>query len=185
MSARKVLLSSFLIVFLALVSSQGMAATGPGAVSPPFITAYFAPDHGRYGDPVRIYLAATDPGGEMLRIAIQVFQVGYGNYPTDWVYLKPQDQKSFTGYLQWNTFSNHTGFMPEWTRITMTISVLDKSGIESNEIVLPYEFVTEGSNPPLPAPFGQTTVAKLGYVDVNLFNPFDMGGHDRDMFRRR
>ncbi len=185
MNRRKVLLMGLLIGFLALFSSQGIATTEPGGVSPPVITAYFAPDHGRYGDPLRIYLAATDPDGEMLRIAIQVSQLGYGNYPTDWVYLKPQDQKSFTGYLQWNTFGNNTAFMPEWTRIAMKISVLDKSGNESNEIVLPYEFVTERTNAPLPAEFSQGNVEKLGYIDVHLFNPLDMGGHDHDMFRRR
>ena len=152
---------------------------------PPVITSFFAPEQGRYGDPLRIYLAAEDPSGEMLRIAARVTQVGYGSYPTDWVYLKPQDQKGFTGYLQWNTLSNHTAFMPEWTRITIKISVLDKSGNESNEIVLPYEFVTERTSPLVPAAFSQANVGRLGYINVNLFNPFDMGAHDHDMFRMR
>src|SRR5512136_167126 len=120
MSTKKVLLAGLLTGLLALVSSQGMATTGG---SHPVITAYFAPQQGNYGDPLRIYLAAKDTDGEMLRIATQVSQVGYGSYATDWVYLKPQDEKSFTGYLQWNTFSNHTPFMPEWTRITINISV--------------------------------------------------------------
>ena len=180
MSTKKVLLAGLLTGLLALVSSQGMATTG---ASHPVITAYFAPEQGRYGDPLRIYLAAKDPGGEMLRIATQVSQVGYGSYPTDWVYLKPQDEKAFTGYLQWNTFSNHTAFMPEWTRLTIKISVLDKSGNESNEIVLPYEFVTERTSPPLPPAFSQAKVERLGYIDVNLFNPFDIGDHDHHMFR--
>ena len=181
MNTKKVFLTGLLIGLLALASSQGMAATG---VSHPVITAYFAPEQGRYGDPLRIYLVAEDPNGEMLRIATQVTQVGYGSYPTDWVYLKPQYKKGFAGYLQWNTMSNHTGFMPEWTRITIRISVLDKSGNESNEIVLPYEFITERIDSQVPAPFNQGRVAKLGHINVNLFNPFEMGDHDHDIFRR-
>ncbi len=181
MNTKKILLTSLLIGLLALASSQGLAATG---VSHPVITAYFAPEQGRYGDPLRIYLVAEDPNGEMLRIATQVTQVGYGSYPTDWVYLKPQYKKGFAGYLQWNTTSYRTRFMPEWTRITIRISVLDKSGNESNEIVLPYEFITERINSQVPAPFNQGRVAKLGHINVNLFNPFEMGDHDHDIFRR-
>jgi len=181
MNTKKVLLTGLLIGLLALVFSQAMAATG---VSYPVITAYFAPEQGRYGDPLRIYLSAEDPNGKMLRIATQVTQVGYGSYPTDWVYLKPQYKKGFAGYLQWNTMSNHTRFMPEWTRITIKISVLDESGNESNEIVLPYEFVTERINSQVPAPFNQEHVAKLGHIDVNLFNPFKMEDHDDNIFRR-
>jgi hypothetical protein len=185
MNRRRVLLASLLFGLSTLVSSQGMAATKPEGVSPPVITAYFAPAQGRYGDPLRIYLAATAPGGEMLRIAVKVHQVGYGSYPTDWVYLEPQYQKGFTGYLQWNTFSNRARFMPEWTRMTITISVFDKHGNESNEIVLPYEFVSERTNLPVPAPFSQATVRRLGYIDVNLFDPFDTGDPDRDIWFRR
>jgi hypothetical protein len=181
MNTNKVLLTGLLIGLLALASSQGIAATG---VSHPVITAYFAPEQGRYGDPLRIYLAAENPNGEMLRIATQVTQVGYGSYPTDWVYLKPQYKKSFAGYLQWNTMSNHARSMPEWTRITIKISVLDKSGNESNEIVLPYEFVTKRTDSQVPAPFNQGPVAKLGHIDVNLVNPFKMEDHGDDMFRR-
>jgi hypothetical protein len=69
--------------------------------------------------------------------------------------------------------------------MTITISVFDKHGNESNEIVLPYEFVSERTNLPLPAPFNQATVPRLGYIDVNLFDPFDTGDPDRDIWFRR
>ncbi len=181
MKTKRVLMTGLLIGLVALISSQGMAAAG---VSPPVITAYFAPEQGRYGDPLRIYLAAEDRDGEMLRIATQVTRVGYGSYPTDWVYLRPQYKKGFLGYLQWNTMSNNARFMPEWTRITIKISVLDRNGNESDEIVLPYEFVTGRTAAQVPAPFNQGDVVALGHIDVNLFNPSRMGDHDRDPFRR-
>jgi len=152
----------------------------PAGTKPPVITAYFAPSEGMFGYPMRVYLAAEDPEGDMLRIAVQVSQVGYGYYSTDWIFLKPQYQKNFVGYLQWNTASYRTGFMPEWTQITINVSVLDKHGVESNEVVLPYLFVSGAklSLPP-PPPFDKGDIPRLGYIDVNLFNPIDMGdGHD-------
>ena len=160
----------------------GVPVVPPGT-RPPVITAYFAPSEGLYGDPMRVYLAAEDPEGDMLRIAVQVDQVGYGYYPTDWTYLKSGYQKNFMGYLQWNTWSYHTRFMPEWTRVTLKVTVLDKHGVQSNEVILPYEFMLGARpSPPPPAPFDKGNIPRLGYIDVNLFNPIDMG--DRDGFFR-
>ena len=74
----------------------------PGT-KPPIITHTFAVDRGRYGYIWKIYVEADDPDGDMQRIASVVDQVGYGHYPTDWIYLKPGYEKHFKGYLQWNT----------------------------------------------------------------------------------
>jgi hypothetical protein len=155
----------------------------PAGTRPPVITAYFAPTEGLYGYPLRVYLAAEDPEGDMLRIAVQVDQVGYGYYPTDWIYLKSGYQKSFVGYLQWNTQSVHSPYMPEWTRITMKVTVLDKHGVQSNEVILPYEFalVARPSLPP-PVPFNSGNLPRLGYIDVNLWDPSRMGD-DSSFFR--
>jgi hypothetical protein len=157
----------------------------PPGTKPPVITAYFAPSEGMFGYPIRVYLAAEDPEGDMLRIAVQVSQVGYGYYATDWTFLKPQYSRNFVGYLQWNTSSYRTTFMPEWTQITMKVAVLDKHGVQSNEIVLPYLFVSGARPSPLPpAPFDKGDVPRLGYIDVNLFNPLDMGDRG-EFFRER
>ncbi len=48
----------------------------------PIITNAFTVTKGPYGDVWRIYIEAEDPGGEMLRIATVVDQVGYGHHPT-------------------------------------------------------------------------------------------------------
>lgn len=171
---KKILFFSLLMGAFILTLSQGWAQPKL-ATRGPVITAYYAADHGGYGYPLKIYIEANDPESDMLRVATVAFQWGYGRYPTDWVYLKPQDGGRFRGYLQWNTWSNHTAYMPEWTRVILTISVLDKAGNESNVVVVPYEFVTglPVSNPP--APFNQGDVPRLGYLDINLFNPFNMG----------
>jgi hypothetical protein len=156
----------------------------PEGTKPPVITAYFAPTEGVYGFPMRVYLAAEDPDGDMLRIAVLISQVGYGYYPTDWIFLKPGFEKKFVGYLQWNTLSTHTPYMPEWMRVTIRVAVLDKYGVESNEVIFPYEFMLGGKpSPPPPPPFNSGSVPRLGYINVNLFNPFDMG-NGNDFFRR-
>ena len=80
----------------------------------------------------------------MLKIASSVDQVGFGHYPTDWIYLKPQYRKHFKGYIQWNTLSSSAGSVGEWTQITLKVSIYDKAGNESNVVVFPFSFESGG-----------------------------------------
>lgn len=168
----KVVASVLLIVgFVVSGCSQGMMATKPEG-PPPIITNFYCANQGQYGYPIKIYLAAEDPAGDMERIAVQVSQVGYGTYPTDWTYLKSEYQKKFVGYLMWDTNGPGTTFLPEWTRITINVTVLDKSGNQSNSVIMPYMFAMGGpTNLPIPPVFNQGMVPRLGYVDVTLHNP--------------
>lgn len=145
----------------------------------PIITHAFAVEKGYYGYIWKIYLEAEDPDGQMLRIACVVDQVGYGHYPTDWIYLKPQYGKHFKGYIQWNTFSSKTSYLPEWTQITLRVSVFDKAGNESNAVVFPFTFeITPGQYAyQLPAPFDQGDLPRLGYVAIDLYTPDDYADH--------
>jgi len=150
----------------------------------PIITYAFAVEKGYYGYIWKIYLEADDPGGQMLRIASVVDEPGYGQYPTDWIYLKPQYQKHFKGYIQWNTFSSTASYLPEWTQITLNVSVVDKAGNESNQVVFPFTFeITpdQYSYKP-PAPFNQGNIPLLGHIMVNLYPPGEgYDGHDQGM----
>jgi hypothetical protein len=152
--------------------SQGMVATDPGG-PPPVITAHFAPvEKGRYLDPIYVYLAAEDPAGNMDRIGVQVSQVGFGVYPTSWTRLKPEYQKKFVGYLQWNTGSSDAKSMPEWTDVTINITVFDKAGSQSNAVNIPYQFVLQNfPKAPLPPPFDRGVMPRIGWINVNLVNP--------------
>jgi hypothetical protein len=172
---REKFISLLLLVGLVVwgcVGTSGSMATAPqppGGVTPPVITASFAADKGRHGDPIRIYLAAENKSAAMEMIAVQVTQVGYGVYPTDWVRLKEGNKGRFVGYLQWNTARGE--FLPEGTRMSINISVLDRWGNESNRVVLPYEFVSgTNSYSMLPAPFDQPDVPRLGYISIVLRN---------------
>jgi hypothetical protein len=140
----------------------------------PIITHAFAVEKGYYGYIWKIYIEAEDPNGDMLRIASVVDEPGYGHYPTDWIYLKPQYRKHFKGYIQWNTFSSKTGYIKEWTRITLKVSVSDKAGNESNEVIFPFTFESGLPDPhkyKLPAPFEQRDFSRLGYIMIDLIDP--------------
>ena len=175
---RQTIASVLLLVVLMVWGCTGtsgsmlQAPNQPGAGNPPTITAFFAVDKGRFGDPIKVYLAAEHSSGDMKMVAVQVTQVGYGAYPTSWSYLKPQHGKKFLGYFQWNTFSPMAQSMPEWTNITMNITVIDTSGYQSGAVVLPYQFVTGATpNPALPAPFDQAEMERIGWIRVDLVNP--------------
>ena len=148
----------------------------------PIITHTFAVEKGYYGYIWKIYLEAEDPDGQMLRIASVVDQVGYGHYPTDWIYLKPQYRNHFKGYIQWNTFSSNASYLPEWTQITLKVSVVDKAGNESNEVIFPFTFeiTPEQYSYKPPAPFDQVGLPRLGYIAINLYYPGEgYGDHDK------
>ena len=169
------MLLRFLLGAIILTSSSGWAIANPVSTRA-VITHAFATEVGKYGEPLKFYIEADDPTSDMLRVAIVVDQVGYGHYPTDWVYLPQKDEHHFAGYLQWNTFSNNASKMPEWTQLTVKISVFDTSGHESNTVVFPLEFVSnrvERVN--LAAPFDSANLERLGHIDINLYNPNEMG----------
>ena len=156
-----------------LVSPEVGKPPRPGTKAP-VITHAFAVEKGYYGYIWKIYIEAEDPDGDMLRIASVVDQTGYGHYIADWIYLKPPYQKHFKGYIQWNTFSSKTSYLTEGTQITLKVSVFDKAGNESNEVIFPFTFVIGVRSPyqyQLPAPFDQGDLPRLGYVQIDLFDP--------------
>ncbi len=163
---------AMMIALVLFLSPQGWTQTRSGSGAP-VISHAFTVDKIKYGDILRVYLEADDPRGEMFKIATVVDQAGAGRYPTSWTYLKSMDRKHFKGYLQWNTFSSRTPYVSEWTPITLTVSVLDKSGNESNAFVFPITFesgVKRASSYQVPSPFDQSDVKKLGTIDVELMD---------------
>jgi hypothetical protein len=157
---------------------EGGRQPKPGT-NAPIITHAFAVEKGYYGYIWKLYIEAEDSDGDMLRIASVVDQVGYGHYPTDWTYLKPQFGRHFKGHLQWNTFSTKALNLREWTQITLEVSIIDKAGNESNVVVFPFTFesgVKDQYKYKLPAPFDERDISRLGYIHIDLFEPTEMGG---------
>ena len=173
-------LTGILLALILFVPYQGWSQMFPYyGVKPkpeaygPIITHGFAVTRGYYGYIWKIYLEAEDPDGQMLAILSTADQVGYGHYPTDWIYLKPQYQKNFKGYIQWNTFSSKAGYLPEWTEITLKVSVIDKAGKISNEVVFPFTFeiTPEQYAYQIPPPFGEGKLPLLGHIMIDLYYP--------------
>ena len=162
---------------------SGEAQPRPGTYAP-IVKHTFAVEKGYYGYVWKIYIEAEDPDGDMLVIAAVVDQPGYGHYSTDWIYLKPPYQKHFKGYIQWNTFSSKASYLREWTQIFLKVSVIDKVGNTSNEVVFPFTFETgvRGQSPyQPPAPFDQGGLPRLGYIVIDLFEPTQMGNDGGNM----
>ena len=161
-------------------SPQGWAQSRSGS-NAPVITHAFTVEKLMYGDILKVYIEAEDPEGEMVKIATVVDQAGFGRYPTSWAYLKPTNRKHFKGYLQWNTFSSKTPFVSEWTPITLTVSVFDKSGNESDVFTFPITFesgVKRASSYPVPPPFNEKDVSRLGFINIELMDLTIMRGDD-------
>ncbi len=173
--------SAYLLILMVLVVLLAPSLVWAGSKTKgnaPVITNSFAVEKGYYGYIWRIYIEAEDPDGDMSRIAVQVDQVGYGYYPVDWTIIKAPYRKHFKGYLQWNTFSSRISYLREWTSITLTVSVFDKAGNESNVVVFPFEFVSGVKGQyqyKLPAPFDSGDLPRVGYIHIDLFEPTLMG----------
>lgn len=185
MISKKVLLFTLFSLFLAfLIASNGRAQQPAQDTKPPVITNFFAVDKGQYGYIWKIYIEAEDPDGDMYRIASVVDQPGSGRYPTDWIVVKPPYRQHFKGYIQWNTFSSR-GPLSEFTPITLKLSIIDKAGSESNVVVFPFIFesgVKDQYRYKLPAPFNEGDLPRLGYVQLDLFDPAIDGGRDSGFF---
>jgi hypothetical protein len=155
------------------LESMGRVEPKPGS-KPPVITHSFAVEKGYYGSIWRFYIEAEDPDGDMDRIVAVAHQPGYGYYTNILpIILKPQFRSRLKGYIQWNSFSSRAPNIPEWTQVTLTISIVDKGGYESNEVIFPIS-LESGVKPQyqLPAPFDQGEVPRLGYLHLDLINPF-------------
>jgi hypothetical protein len=179
---RFICLISMLLGVVLLIAPTGGAQSKPETKAP-VITHTFAVEKGSYGYTWKIYIEAEDPDGDMAQIASVVDQPGYGRYPTDWIILKPQYQHHLKGYIQWNTYSSKASYLKEWTQITLKVSIFDKSGNESNEVVFPFTFETGVKKPyqyKLPSTFDQGNLPKLGNVNIDLFDPTLMGDGNRD-----
>ena len=154
-----------------LVAPAGKTQPQPGTKAP-VITNSYAIDKGRYGTIWKIYIEAEAADAEMVKIAAVVDQPGRGRYPTDFTLLKPLYRNHLKGYLQWNTFSSKGIALGEGEQIILRISVIDKVGNESREVVFPFTFVSgvkDQSKPP--APFNQEGIPRLGYIGIDLKSP--------------
>jgi hypothetical protein len=166
---------SLILVIILLTLFQGCVSlpVSPPGTRPIITNAFINKEKGRYGSVLKIYIEADDPQGYMYKIYTTVDQVAYGQYFPHTTFIEPKDQHHLIGYLQWNTFSSAAPSIPEWTQITIRVSIVDTSGNESNTVVFPFTFISEAvPEAPLLPPFNQGNIPRLGYIMIDLRNPY-------------
>ena len=169
----KAFFAGFLILTMLSVGSEGWTQSKSDAKAP-VITNSYAASKGRYGTVWRIYVEAKDTDPEMSQIAVVVDQPGYGRYPTDFILLDPQYRNQFKGFLQWNTFSSKGAVLKEGVEITLRISVIERGGAQSKEVVFPFTFISGvREQEEVPTTFDEGNVPRLGYISIDLVSPQD------------
>ncbi len=135
--------------FLVGVSLLGFMAAGCAASmmtgeekhgkSVPVITEVFASKHLKPGDTWKIYLKASDPGGDMLYISAVVFQPGSGNYPISLTKIREENGRELDGYIYLNTRTPGGDEFENFNTYRLTVQIQDKAGHFSKQVEL---FVT-------------------------------------------
>jgi len=165
---RLILFSPFLVVVL-FVPHYGWTQERQ-KIHPPVITHAYATDKGPNGTVWKIYIEAEDAGGDMNYVLVVVDQIGQGRYPADRVLLDPRHRSHLKAFLQWNTLRAEG--LREGTHITVTVSIVDKAGDSSNEVIFPFTFVSGASaQQDAPTPFDEMNIPRIGYIGVRLVNP--------------
>lgn len=160
-----ILFSSFLVValfspFYGWTQERQMLHT-------PVITHAYAIDRVPYGTTeLKVYIEAEDADGDMNYVFVVVDEPGHGPYPPDRVLLSPRHRSHLKGFLQWNRVRPGAP-LAEGTQIRVRVSIADKARNVSNEVVLPFTFVSEVSaQQDIPAPFDDIDIPMIGYVGV-------------------
>ena len=130
----KILVAVF--VFLCLAMGCATLEESPkGAVrATPVITQSFAAGEIRVGETWKIYLNASDPDGEMIKIYGIVDQPGQ-TYPLSITRVSKENAKELSGYLYLSTARPATPLVG--TSITLTVQIQDRSGNFSQPVVFP------------------------------------------------
>ncbi len=122
----------FLLCLAVGCATLQVAERSPKAT--PVITQSFASEQVRPGETWKIYLNASDPNGEMIRIYGVVEQPGQ-IYPVSITKISKENAKEFSGYLYLSTAP--PAHPLDGTSITLTVQIQDRSGNFSQPAVFP------------------------------------------------
>ena len=162
---------AFFLIITFSIAHNGWTQARQGTHAP-IITHAYAADKGPYGTIWKIYIEAEDTDADMDYVIVVVDQAGQGRYAPYRILLDPQHRNHLKGFLQWGTSSSGGGALQEGTQITVRISIIDKPGNESNEVIFPFTFVSGvRGRDELPAPFDDINIPRIGYIGIDLINP--------------
>ena len=145
--SRKVLATVF--VFLCLATGCATLESPKGEEkTTPVITQSFASGEIRIGDTWKVYLNASDPNGEMVKISAIVEQTGQ-IHPERITKVSKENGKEFSGYLILPTALLANAL--EGTSITLWVQIQDRSGTLSPPVIFPLtlkSLATQKAPPP-------------------------------------
>jgi hypothetical protein len=169
----------FFILVSVLVSLAHLCVDGQAQTkgSPPVITFAWAQDKIRQGEDWRIYIAATDPDGDMYRIYCRIDQPGGQVYRPDISNIKKGMEGQLTGYLALRTYSQQDFF---GLYLTLNLTIVDRAGNESKSLSFPLAIDGERTKfpPPdlIPAGLEKSLNQRIGYIGIDLMRRDRMGG---------
>ena len=167
-----ILVSVFM--FLAPLCVEGLAQTKGSA---PVITFAWAQERIRQGEDWRIYIAATDPDGDMHRIYCRIDQPGGQVYRPDISNIKKGMEGQLTGYLVLRTYSPQDFF---GLYLTLNLTIVDRAGNESQLLSLPLSIDGEKTKfpPPelIPAGLEKGLNQRIAYIGIDLMRRERLGG---------
>ena len=135
----------FLLCLAVGCATLQVAERSPKAT--PVITKSFASEQVRLGETWRIYLNASDPNGEMIKIYGIVEQPGQ-IYPVSITKVSKENAKEFSGYIYLSTAPPARPL--DGTSFSLTVQVQDRSGSFSQPAVFPLtikNFATQEAPP--------------------------------------
>ena len=135
----------------------------------PVIVEAYASKQMRPGDTWKIYLKASDPGGDMHRIVAVVNQPGFGPYPISHTRIQEGNGKELSGYVYLNTGGPYGTDWLNFLSLSVTVHVQDRSGHFSEPVSFPVSFQNRYSQEPPPA--GKFKEQDLGPILVILRPP--------------
>jgi hypothetical protein len=139
----------------------------------PMISQSFASPKIRGGQSWKVYLAASDPDGDMKNIVCVIDQPGVGTYPVAITRIKDEDRRELSGYVYLNTPVDF-----DWIDLTLHVQIEDKAGHYSNPVSFPLTFSSRDRQEPPPQ--GLFKERNLGPILIQLHKI--LGGDSPGLF---
>ena len=133
------------------------------------IAETFASKQIRPGDTWKIYLKASDPGGDMDRIVTVVSQPGFGIYPVSLTKIQEGNGKELSGYIYLNTSGPYGSGWQNFVSLSVTVQIQDRAGHYSEPVSFPLSFQNRYTQEPPPP--GKFKEENLGPILVVLTPP--------------
>ncbi len=129
--------------------------------SPPVIYEAYAPSLARPGEPLKIYLRAGDPDGDMNGIVATVEQFGTGAHASRAIPVPPANRKALNGFLAVTVQAS-----AEPVQLRAGVKIQDMANHFSNEVFFP--FVVQPQPPPPPPNLNLFQEENLGVVSFDV-----------------